>query len=234
MPVTRSQRSTSAPPSARRAHVVDHALEYARLAASGMRGSEIARQKRRSKGYVSILVRLGRILASCRPDEIEAFRSERITWKIAQRVVRANTADVIVLTQLRHALGGFSGHNVDRRKFRRRRGSNERREAERAGLFVWRWDSMAAREPEEYVASLTDHCARLVRDTASRLRQSDASARGSVPLAGQSLRQLQRTLGSVVPTSGSAAPPLTFRTALAELERMHRTLVRGRSEPEEA
>ena len=100
----------------RRTHVVDRALDYAALADQGLTVAQIARRRRRSKGYVSILLRLGHVLATLPAGEVAALRSPRITWTIAQRVVRADTPAAEVRAQLRHALGGFSTHNIDRRR----------------------------------------------------------------------------------------------------------------------
>ena len=84
-----------APTRGARTFLVDRALEFAaiaratssptaRRAALRRRGSSRAR----SKGYVSIMVRLGEAFRD-RPDsELARYRSRRITWKLAQRVVR--------------------------------------------------------------------------------------------------------------------------------------------------
>lgn len=100
----------------RRTHVVDRALDYVALHAQGLTVTQIARRRRRSKGYVSILLRLGGVLAALPPGEVAAFRSPRVTWALAQRLVRADTPAAEVRAQLRYALGGFSTHNVDRRR----------------------------------------------------------------------------------------------------------------------
>jgi hypothetical protein len=109
--------STPAPAwDGRRTHVVDRAADYVALHAQGLTVAQIARRRRRSKGYVSILLRLGQVLATLPPGEVAAYRSPRITWALAQRVVRSDTPPVEVRAQLRYALGGFSTHNIDRRR----------------------------------------------------------------------------------------------------------------------
>lgn len=100
----------------RRTHVVDRAADYVALHAQGLTVAQIARRRRRSKGYVSILLRLGQVLATLPAGEVAAYRSPRITWALAQRVVRRDTPAVEVRAQLRYALGGFSTHNLDRRR----------------------------------------------------------------------------------------------------------------------
>lgn len=100
----------------RRTHIVDRAADYVALHAQGLTVAQIARRRRRSKGYVSILLRLGQALATLPPGEVAAFRSPRITWALAQRLIRTDTPSVEVRAQLRYALGGFSSHNLDRRR----------------------------------------------------------------------------------------------------------------------
>lgn len=100
----------------RRTHIVDRAADYVALHGQGLTVAQIARRRRRSKGYVSILLRLGQALATLPPGEVAAFRSPRITWALAQRLIRTDTPIVEVRAQLRYALGGFSSHNLDRRR----------------------------------------------------------------------------------------------------------------------
>ena len=100
----------------RRTHIVDRAADYVALHGQGLTVAQIARRRRRSKGYVSILLRLGQALATLPPTEVAALRSPRITWALAQRLIRTDTPSVEVRAQLRYALGGFSSHNVDRRR----------------------------------------------------------------------------------------------------------------------
>ena len=85
-----------APTRGARTFLVDRALEYAAISRAA--ASPVARRaalrrrgaaRARSKGYISIMVRLGEAFRD-RPDaELARYRSRRITWKLAQRVVRA-------------------------------------------------------------------------------------------------------------------------------------------------
>lgn len=181
---------SSSPASPRHRHVIDRALEYARLAAGGMTVSQIARHRRRSKAYASILLRLGNALRPLGPEELAIFRADRITWKLAQRIVRSGLDGEAIRRQLRSALGGFSSLTVDRRRHRARRPEQARRES---GSFIWRWDDdWAARDPVGYVEAYRVHLLSLHRGVTARLREA-ASARAEVaplPLAGQSLRLL--------------------------------------------
>src|SRR5205085_6980579 len=62
----------------RRVHIVDRALDYVALAATGLSAAKIARKRRRSAGYVSILLRLGRAIQGLEPAEPAARRSPRV------------------------------------------------------------------------------------------------------------------------------------------------------------
>jgi hypothetical protein len=171
-----------------------------------MSGAAIARVRRRSRGYVSILVRLGRALAACTPEELAALRSPRITWKVAQRIVRTGVSDAEIRTQLRYALGGFSTLNIDRRRHRKGRrrvdvpgggeGSPLRAAADASegtaggtagGTFVWRWDAGAAtRDPVAFVEAYQAFLLRLHRDVTARMRELAGRAT-SRPAASQPL-----------------------------------------------
>lgn len=195
-------------------HIVDRALDYAALSRGGLTAAQIARRRKRSKGYVSIVLRLGTALQGLDREELAVFRSERITWKLAQRIVRTGTTEAEIQRQLRYALGGFSTHNIDRRKLRKRRVAGPKPHSERdlepsgtvgqidapsgeAGVFVWRWDAeWAARDPVGYVDAYRAHLASLHRGMTTKLREAAANrgAPASIPLAGQSLQQLMRLM----------------------------------------
>jgi hypothetical protein len=217
-------------------HVVDRALDYAALEASGLRASQIAARRRRSKAHVSILLRLGQALQGCAPEELAALRSERITWKLAQRIVRADVPAAVIRERLRLALGGFSGYTVDRRRHRKGResvaGSGTGGRAidplrVPPGTFVWQWDpTWAARDPVGYVEAYRSFLARLQRGMTSRLRGAAATrTSGSAPLAGQSLRQLAASVARQSPDPLAAATPEEHQ-ALALLAEVD-TLLRG-------
>ena len=152
--------------------MVDRALEYAALAAGGMRAVEIARRRRRSKGYVSIMLRLGRALRSASAEEVAALRSDRITWKVAQQIVRADVADAVILHRLRLALGGFSSYTIDRRRQRRRRRAADAASSHPSpDTFVWQWDAAwAGRDPLAYAEAYRAFLTRLHRGVSARLR----------------------------------------------------------------
>ena len=206
----------------RAGHVVDRALDYAALARGGRRGSDIARQRRRSKAYVSILLRLGRALGECSPEELAALRSPRITWKLVQGLVRTEISDVVIRTRLRQALGGFSSLTVDRRRHRKGRPGTTDPLRAPAGTYVWQWDAgWAARDPIGYVEAYRAFLSRLQRDVTARLRaQAHAASTPGTPLAGQSLRQLSSSLtrGAAHGAGRITAEGRQALTLLAELD----------------
>lgn len=201
-------------------HIVDRALDYAALQRSGLSAAQIARRRKKSNGYVSIVLRLGIALRTLDREEIAVFRSDRITWKLVQRLVRTGVTDAEIQRQLRYALGGFSTHNIDRRKLRKhqtkrdgtistatRSGSPDAdmtRSAPEAGAFIWRWDAAwAARDPGGYVDAYRAHLASLHRAIRARFNEAASSrassglsdtTRPSIPMVGQSLREIMAGL----------------------------------------
>ena len=215
--------------SRRARHVVDRALDYAVLARRGLRASDIARLRRRSKAYVSILLRLGRALGECSPEELAALRSPRITWKLVQHLVRTDVSDVVLRARLRQALGGFSSLTVDRRRHRKGRPGTMDPLRAPAGTHVWQWDgTWAARDPIGYVEAYRAFLSRLQRDVAARLRaQAHATPTPGTPLAGQSLRQLSSSLArgaahGVGPVTAERRQALTLLDELDQLIEVRR------------
>lgn len=179
-------------------HIVDRALDYAALSRGGLTAAQIARRRKKSKGYVSIVLRLGTAIRGLDRDEIAVLRSERITWKLAQRIIRASVTDAEIQRQLRYALGGFSTHNIDGRKLRKRRTASSKPDSQRdvepngavgqtdalgpePGVFVWRWDAeWAARDPVGYVDAYRAHLTSLHRGMTAKLREAAAGRRPSI------------------------------------------------------
>ena len=216
----------------RRVHIVDRALDYVALSATGLSAARIARKRRRSAGYVSILLRLGHAIRTLEPAELAALRSPRITWKLAQRIVRTDADVGSIRHQLRLALGGFSTHNVDRRKHRTRRpapgspgaGGGAAAEGSARPGTAWGWDeSWFTRDPLDYVRHHLTHLATLHRtvDTrAQRLASLHSARRLSV---GQSLGALRRSLAAAqqqgAPSDSLHHPEMRAVAALALIER---------------
>lgn len=226
-------------------HIVDRALDYAALHQGGLTAAQIARRRKKSKGYVSIVLRLGTALRRLDSEEIAVFRSERITWKLAQRIVRSGVTDAEIQRQLRYALGGFSTHNIDRRKLRTRRGRRSvtegagtqtgdrdttlARSAPEADTFIWRWDAAwAARDPLGYVEAYRAHLASLHR--AVRARFADAAAtRAStgvsgaspapIPVVGQSLRHIMALVARQRASGSAPVRSALSRSALTPADR---------------
>lgn len=210
-------------------HILDRAADYAALHRNGLTATQIARRRKKSKGYVSIVLRLGLALRTLDREELAVFRSERITWKLAQRVVREGVSDAEIHRQLRYALGGFSTHNIDRRKLRTRRGkgaadrgahrrvghdAGARDQVAGSGAFVWRWDAAwAARDPVGYVEAYRAYLASLHRTICAQFREAaaaltvGAASFAPVPMVGQSLRQITAALARQRPGSAASSSP---------------------------
>lgn len=226
----------------RRTHIVDRALDYAQLAEQGMSSARIARLRRRSAGYVSIALRLGRAIRGMEPAELAAFRSPRITWKLAQRIVRDDADPLAIRHQLRAALGGFSSHNVDGRKHRKRaRGAASSAARQRPVGAAWGWDAVwFARDPLGFVDAHLRYLVglqRVVQERATRAAGTRAVDR--VPV-GQGIRSLQRSLArvtrdeSAVRGVGAAEPPTPERRALVALDIIAAKLAEARAAADES
>ena len=201
----------------RRSHVIDRAADYASLADRGLTVARIARRRRKSTAYVSILLRLGRALQGLEPAEREAFRSPRITWSLVQRIVRGDTDVVSLRSQLRAALGGLSTHNVDRRRHR----AGRARAAEPVVGAAWMWDaSWFDHDPLEYAAAHLTHLTSVHHGIQSRVARAIAQRSTSHVAVGQSLRTLQRAVAaaSVTPAPATATDRLVLAT-FASLDR---------------
>jgi len=211
----------------RRTHIVDRALDYVALADQGHTAARIARKRRKSQGYVSIALRLGRAIVGLEPAEIAALRSPRITWKLAQRIVREDADVVAIRHQLRTALGGFSSHNVDGRKHRKGRRASAGGASDRPLGVAWGWDAAwFARDPLGFAESHLRYLAGVQRSVQQRAARTSA-ARGAdrVPV-GQGLRTLQRSLAARAPRGavGASAAASPEQQALAVLEILERKL----------
>ena len=220
-------RSSPAPP--RRRHVIDLALEYAALAAGGMRAAEIARRRRRSKAHVSILLRLGQVLGGFSAEEVAALRTERITWKLVQRLVRADVPPELLRQRLQLALGGFSSYTVDRRRHRRGRRASTDSLSRSPDAFVWHWDTAwATRYPLGYVEACRTFPARMHRGVTAKLRNRESPGLASpTVLAGQPLRQLTQALTRARTSSheGRVQAKAPVRQALALLAELDGSLL---------
>ena len=202
----------------RRTHVVDRAADYVDLAARGMSVAQIARRRRRSKSYVSIVLRLGQALAGMEPGERAAMRSPFITWTLAQRLVRRDTDAASLRAQLRYALGGFSTHNVDGRKQRRGRSAAPPRSV---GV-AWGWDAdWFARDPVGYAAAHLEHLSSVTAAVSGRARRATQVSTEARLDSGQSLRLLQRRIAARRTETPATASPGEQRAlaAFAVLER---------------
>ena len=211
----------------RRTHVVDRAADYVSLANQGLTVARIARRRRKSTAYVSILLRLGRALEGMEPGERAALRSPRITWSLAQRIVREGTDVVSLRAQLRHALGGFSTHNVDRRKHR----AGRTRTVPPVVGVAWGWDqTWFDRDPIGYAAAHLEHLSSVHRAVHDRAGRAAASRTARQLTAGQSLRALQRA--AVAATLAPIPRSPAESRALEAFGILDRKLVEARAEIE--
>jgi hypothetical protein len=215
----------------RRTHIIDRALDYVALAEQGLSASRIARKRRKSQGYVSIALRLGRAIVGMEPGELAALRSPRVTWKLAQRIVREDADAVSIRHQLRTALGGFSTHNLDARKHRKGRGAagSAASASPRAIGVAWGWDATwFGRDPVGFAEAHLRYLGgahQSVQGRATRAAAANGVDRVSV---GQGIRTLQRSLAAG--HAGSTALTPEQRRALAVLEILERKLAEARAE----
>ncbi len=205
-PSTAPRQATPASPGApgeergeRGRRVVDLALRYAALHLDeGLTQREIGRLRRKSRGYVSILVRFGTLLRTFSADERAVLRHPRITFRVAQRLVRTTSDALTIRAQLRAAVSGFSSFARGGRRGRgRRRGG-----ARSAGALVaeaatelprWVFNPDLAREdPMAMLDAYEAHLAALHRAVGRQVRAAIAIQTPGVPvsLVGQSLRAL--------------------------------------------
>lgn len=221
---------------------MDRALEYLALARQGWRPRDIARRRRRSKGYVSILLRLASAIDGLAALELEVLRSKRITWKLVQRIVRRDASIPWIREQLRLAVGGFSRHNVDRRKYRGSRAGRRRDDARRAllestggGWVAWD-EARAASDPVAYCDWYIGQLLAVHREFGPRLRQAltaplPNSQLSTVPLVGQSLALLMAATTRAAASArrnagGIPAEQQRALRALAQLDDFFRSLER--------
>ena len=220
----------------RRTHIVDRALDYGALADQGHTAARIARKRRKSQGDVSIALRLGRAIVGLEPAEIAALRSPRITWKLAQRIVREDADVVGIRHQLRTALGGFSSHNLDGRKHRKgRRAEGTGRvvhgAGERAIGVAWGWDAAwFARDPLGFAEAHLRYLSGVQRSVQQRATRSAAARDAERVPVGQGIRSLQRTLAASQLKSTASVIAPAERQALAVLAILERKLAEASRE----
>lgn len=260
---TRGRPDTGHPPrpgqraqAAGRRHLIDRAVEWARRLDRGESQADIRRsipaRSRPSRGYVSVVARLGHALKDLPPLEFELYRSPRVTLRLAQEIIRADTDTLAIRHRLRQAITALP-HPADRKRSRRARSqpgdapslSRSRRSTD-PDLFTWAWDgAQAERDPAGYVEEYVAFLERLHREATRRVRA--ALARRAAPpiaIAGQSLASLAASVtayrraqlgvgGSPTGQAGGAPdtrPPASGvrapadRAALDRLERIGRAI----------
>ena len=221
----RSRRAPRAEP-----HLVDLAVTWADRVEAGERQVDILRSipasRRPSRGYVSIVVRLGRVLRRVPPLELATLRSPRITYKLAQRLVRSGVTDEALLRQLGDAI---ASPRPDGRTLRGRaagRGATLPRLA--SGT---RSDALSTTSPATADATV-DAAARLLEQmleaqrslVATMARAGQPATSAPVVLAGQSLAALGRSIreyrraAGASPRDDQAAAERRVRATLRHVE----------------
>lgn len=212
-------------------HVIDRALDYRDLAERhGLTTAALAKQVRRSKGYISLHLRLAAAVAGMEPAEQEVMRHPAITWRLVQRVVRGDTrvqteaerrqAVVALRQKLRDAVGGFSTETVDRRRHRKGRAPG--------APLLERFDPRAfATDPAGYVAAHLDALVRVheavSRQTLQALNLALARDRvGGLPLS--AIHRLSRADLAAVMDRSRAALTSEQEAALDALSAASRVL----------
>lgn len=194
MPRSRSNRSARQPASggrpSRGVHVVDVAVIFAELERAGTAQADIARQYRKSAGYVSVLCRLGQALRTLPLDERSALRVRQVTFKAAQSVVSRHRRSDAILGALRTLAAAAPGPRLRRTAG----GTGVWREpvtprpdeapldplplspadaAARAAAFVFPWDAAAAaRDPGAVLASFEAFVRTATDEVVERLRRA--------------------------------------------------------------
>lgn len=230
-------------------HLVDQAIAWARRLDQGETQAAILRsypaRRRPSRGYISVVARLGHALKDVPPLELAMYRSPRVTLRLAQRVVRREADAAAIRHQLRTAISQVLAPALPRRGARTRDSGG--RGARRSGdpdLFAWRWDgAWAERDPAGYAEAYLEFLQRLQREMGRRMR--GALARRTAPpitLAGQSMAALTASIAAyrrsrLDGASGPAARALDAEeqrtlTLLRELEQtLGRVLEQGTGRP---
>jgi hypothetical protein len=176
--------------------VIDRALAYRDLAErQRLTAAALAKRLRRSKGYVSLHLRLAAAVVGMEPAEQAAMRHPAITWRLVQRVVRGDTrvqtdaerrqAVVALRQKLRDAVGGFSSETVDRRRHRKGRAPG--------APLLERFDPRTfASDPAGYVAAHLDALVRVHEAVARQALQALDLALARERVGGLSLAALRR------------------------------------------
>lgn len=213
----RKSRTAGRPPTlARRAHLIDRAVEWARRMDRGESQTDIRKsipaRSRPSRGYISIVARLGHALKDLPPLEFELYRSPRVTLRLAQEIVRTDATTLAIRQRLRQAITTLP-HPADRKRGRRARsgtragapggvpgdasGFHTRRTTD-PDVFAWQWDvARAEHDPTGYVEEYVAFLERLHREMTRRTRAAVARrAAPPIAIAGQSLASLAASVAA--------------------------------------
>ncbi len=201
-------------------HIVDRAREYFHLHQQyGWDAQELSLRHGRSKGYGSIVLRVGRAVGPLSDVELSLFRSPRVTLLEISRRLRRDMDEGAVLRML---LSLTLNPVPDGR---RRRGGHSlpptlRPKRRPAGEHGWSWDeTAAAQDPVAVVLEWIEHVRASQQELSARMRELLASrslGKASL-LAGHGLLRLAAAVQRQ-PGSDHQAEDARVRSALRDLE----------------
>ena len=187
------------PTRARRAHLVDQALEWADrtsgahgISQAALRRSLPARD-RRSNCYVSRIVQLGRALRGLPPLEFALYRDPKLTYRVVSQVVRGNRTPAEIRSLLRQAIVAPPHMRSPRR--RRSVAPVLSEVGGQPSISGWEWNSrQALAHPEAEVRSFIAFVARLHAAATVGLQLAINRRHAPMTLAGQSIGMLMRSI----------------------------------------
>lgn len=197
---------------------MDIALAYARLQrVHAWSAAEIGRRRGRSKGYVSVVLRVGRALDGLSDGELQLFRTPRLTLLSLQRSLRKGM-DTAAIRRMLLSLAITPVR--DRRGARAAPPLRPRRRASAPAAHVWHWDeSAAAHDPVAYLLAFLDHLRGEERELSARMRHL-LSARGATTAQILTTHGMAQLAAAVTPRTGPGAAADDRRTleALRQLD----------------
>lgn len=223
----------------RNSHLVDRALAaWGSVREGGLTLRELARRRRRTVGYISVVVRLGQVLEGLGDEQLAMLRTSHLTFKAAQQTLRFDSRKALPAATrdaLRRALrelalgpvpgprrsdtGGAAGASPATRDRRGRRPTQ-----------IPGWDPVAfARDPEAFVEH---HLATLaaahaaVATAVTRAVQSEGVVRAlaGAGIGASSIRSVGRATRDAVIAAARAAEAPEARRALRRMEHATRAL----------
>lgn len=155
-------------------HWVDRAREYRRLVREqGWSQATVARRKRKSRGYVSVLVRLGDALHGLSDAQLTPFRAPTLTFRAAQQLARGDATDDEIRARLLDAA------RRPRTRVRRRKRGVGATLGVRRGPHEYTIEldpAWAEQDPIGFLHQVELHLGRVLRAATDRVRAATAHA----------------------------------------------------------